>query len=71
VNVKNGLAEVLAMETMSVALIQDNVAMSPVVVAGEDMYACRGGLGGRRKNDEEKFAEISECFDSSGLGVRH
>lgn len=43
VNVKNGVAEVLAMETMSAVPIEDKVAMSLVVVAGEEITGIRSG----------------------------
>ena len=39
VSVKNGVAEVLAMETMSAMPIQDKVSMSPVVVPREGIRA--------------------------------
>ena len=45
VNVKNGVAEVLAMETMSAMPIEDKVAMSLVVVA-------RQGISGIQTGDE-------------------
>ena len=40
---KNGVAEVLAMETMSAVPIEDKVAMSLVVVAGEEITGIRSG----------------------------
>jgi acid phosphatase (class A) len=43
VNVKNGVAEVLAMETMSAMPIEDKVAMSLVVVAREEITAIQAG----------------------------
>jgi hypothetical protein len=43
VNVKNGVAEVLAMETMSVIPIEDNVAMSLVVVGRQGITAIQAG----------------------------
>ncbi|MCK4604026.1 MAG: hypothetical protein KAU41_04920 [Deltaproteobacteria bacterium] len=43
VNVKNGVAEVLAMETMSAMPIQDKVAMSLVVVARQGITAIQTG----------------------------
>ena len=43
VNVKNGVAEVLAMETMSAMPIEDKVAMSLVVVAREGITAIQAG----------------------------
>ena len=44
-SVKDGVAEVLAMETMSVIPIEDRVAMSLVVVA-------RDGINGLRVGNE-------------------
>jgi len=43
VNVTNGVAEVLAMETRSAMPIQDKVAMSLVVVAREGIQAIQAG----------------------------
>ena len=43
VNVKNGVAEVLAMETMSAMPIEDKVAISLVVVAREGITAIQAG----------------------------
>jgi hypothetical protein len=43
VNVKNGVAEVLAMETMSAMPIEDKVAMSLVVVARQGITAIQTG----------------------------
>jgi len=43
VNVKNGVAEVLAMETMSAMPIEDKMAMSLVVVAREGITAIQSG----------------------------
>ena len=43
VNVTNGVAEVLAMETMSSMPIQDKVAMSLVVVARQGITAIQAG----------------------------
>ncbi|NQT69944.1 MAG: phosphatase PAP2 family protein [Desulfobacteraceae bacterium] len=43
VNVKNGVAEVLAMETMSAMPIEDKVAMSLVVVARKGITAIQSG----------------------------
>jgi len=43
VNVKNGVAEVLAMETMSAMPIEDKVAMSLVVVARQGITAIQAG----------------------------
>ena len=43
VNVKNGVAEVLAMETMSAMPIEDKVAMSLVVVARKGIRAVQTG----------------------------
>ena len=43
VNVKNGVAEVLAMETMSAMPIEDKVAISLVVVAREGIIAIQSG----------------------------
>ena len=43
VNVKNGVAEVLAMETMSAMPIEDKVAMSLVVVARSGITAIQTG----------------------------
>ena len=43
VNVKNGVAEVLAMETMSAMPIEDRVAMSLVVVPGKGITAIKNG----------------------------
>jgi hypothetical protein len=45
VNVTNGVAEVLAMETMSAAPIQDKVAMSLVVVPRKDIKSIRTADG--------------------------
>ena len=44
-NVKNGVAEVLAMETMSAMPIQDKVAMSLVVVQRKDIKSIRTADG--------------------------
>ncbi len=43
VNVKNGVAEVLAMETMSAMPIEDKMAISLVVVAREGITAIQAG----------------------------
>jgi hypothetical protein len=43
VNVKNGVAEVLAMETMSAMPIEDKVAMSMVVVSRQGLTAIQSG----------------------------
>ena len=43
VNVKNGVAEVLAMETMSAMPIEDKVAISLVVVARQGIKAIQAG----------------------------
>ena len=43
VNVKSGVAEVLAMETMSAMPIEDKVAMSLVVVARKGITAIQSG----------------------------
>ena len=43
VNVSNGVAEVLAMETMSAMPIEDKVAMSLVVVVREGITAIQAG----------------------------
>ena len=43
VNVKNGVAEVLAMETMSAMPIEEKVAISLVVVAREGIIAIQAG----------------------------
>ena len=45
VSVKDGVAEVLAMETMSAVPIEDRVAMSLVVVASEGINGLRVGNG--------------------------
>ncbi|MCK5641190.1 MAG: hypothetical protein KAJ19_10345, partial [Gammaproteobacteria bacterium] len=45
VNVKNGVAEVLAMETMSAMPIQDKVAMSLVVVPRKGIKLIRSTDG--------------------------
>ncbi len=44
VNVKDGVAEILAMETMSAMPIEDNVALSLVVVARAGITAVQAGL---------------------------
>lgn len=43
VNVKNGVAEVLAMETLSAMPIEDKVAMSLVVIARQGIIAIQSG----------------------------
>jgi hypothetical protein len=43
VKVKNGVAEILAMETMSAMPIEDKVAMSLVVVARKGIIAVQSG----------------------------
>ncbi len=43
VNLKNGVAEVLAMETRSAMPIEDKVAMSLVVVPGKGIKAIQAG----------------------------
>ena len=43
VNVKNGVAEVIAMETMSAAPIEDKAAMSLAVVARKGITAIQAG----------------------------
>jgi len=45
VNVKNGVAEVLAMETMSAMPIEDTVAMSMVVVSRQGITGVQSGDG--------------------------
>jgi hypothetical protein len=45
VSVKDGVAEVLAMETLSAMPIEDRIAMSLVVVAGDGINGLRFGYG--------------------------
>ena len=45
VNVNNGVAEVLAMETMSAMPVEDKVAMSLVVVVKQGIIAIQSGDG--------------------------
>jgi hypothetical protein len=54
VNVTNGVAEVLAMETMSAIPIQDKVAMSLVVVSRKDITSIRTADGLVVISDEDE-----------------
>jgi len=54
VNVKNGVAEVLAMETMSAMPIRDKVAMSLVVVPRKGIKSLRTAGGSVAISDDEK-----------------
>jgi len=57
VNVKNGVAEVLAMETMSAMPIEDKVAISLVVVPRKDIKSIRTADGLVVISDDDKISK--------------